>query len=301
MTTYYDLLGVSPEASVEEIERAYRERLKETHPDVSDAADAGDRTRRLIEARDVLTDAGERARYDHLGHEAYVEREDTDTQWAGRAEGQPNAGETATDWRGGNSTSGGGSWSRRSGSVRGSRGAATDSQAGHRGNGGPGGTDNGRGAGRRGRRRAREHVGTPSWSGHREARAGAARAWNPDSPYAVHRTDDGTHGSRLSPVGPSLVLLAATVLTYPVLVAGVLFPGFPLLARVLVGACALGVVAYLQSAPAVGMVVFGTWFVLGPAVLVALGVPLVSVPGAVVAVATGVPLGLSVLVWVALR
>ena len=89
--TYYDLLGVSPEASAEAVEQAYRERLKETHPDVSDAADARDRTRRLIEARDVLTDASERARYDRLGHETYVGLEDTDAQWAGRTTGQPAA------------------------------------------------------------------------------------------------------------------------------------------------------------------------------------------------------------------
>ncbi|MEF8907996.1 MAG: DnaJ domain-containing protein [Haloarculaceae archaeon] len=300
MTTYYDLLGVSPEASTEEIERAYRERLKEAHPDVSDAADASDRTRRLIEARDVLTDASERARYDRLGHEGYVGLEDSDTQWAGRTGRQPSAGETGTDAREAREASTAAGWS---GSGRGGAGGRAR-EAGANGRdprGSPGGTDDGRGAGPGTGRRAREHVGAPSWSGHREARAGAARAWNPDSPYAVHRTDDGLHGSRLSPVGPSLVLLAATFLTYPVLVAGVLFPGFPLLARVLVAGCALGVVAYLQSVPEVGMVVFGTWSVLGPAVLVALGVSLVSVPGAVVAVATGVPLGLSVLVRVAVR
>ncbi|MFT4882163.1 MAG: molecular chaperone DnaJ [Natronomonas sp.] len=268
--TYYDLLGVSPQASTAEIRQAYRERLKKTHPDVSDAADASDRTQRLIEARDTLTDADERARYDRLGHEAYLGLEAAGTERAGRTttaetdreRASPDAQETAGRQE-------------------------------HHGDGDPGGPSDSR--------EAREHVGTPSWSGHREAQAGTARAWNPNSPYAVHRTEDGVHGSRLSPVGPSLALLAATFLAYPVLVGGMLFPGFPLLARVLVAGCALGVVAYLQSVPEVGMVVFGTWFVLGPAVLVALGVPLVSVRGAVVAVATGVPLGLSALVWVAIR
>mgnify|MGYP003873873595 CR=1 FL=1 len=38
-------------------------------------------------------------------------------------------------------------------------------------------------------------------------------------------------------------------------------------------------------------VVFGTWFVLGPGTLVTLGVRVVSVTGAVVAVATGTQLG----------
>ncbi len=70
--TFYEVLGVSTDASTAAIEAAYRERLKETHPDVSDAADAGEATQRLIEARDVLTDEDERARYDRVGHDAYV-------------------------------------------------------------------------------------------------------------------------------------------------------------------------------------------------------------------------------------
>ena len=73
--SYYELLGVAPDASEDEIERAYRERLKETHPDVSDDEDAGERTRRLIEAKEVLTDENERTRYDRLGHEAFLEAE----------------------------------------------------------------------------------------------------------------------------------------------------------------------------------------------------------------------------------
>lgn len=72
---YYELLGVSPEAPTEEIAAAYRDRLKETHPDVSDASDAGERTKQLIEAKEVLTDETERARYDRLGHERYVSAE----------------------------------------------------------------------------------------------------------------------------------------------------------------------------------------------------------------------------------
>ena len=69
---YYECLGVSRTASQEAIASAYREQLKQTHPDVSDASNAQERTRRLIEAKEVLTDEAERARYDRLGHEQYV-------------------------------------------------------------------------------------------------------------------------------------------------------------------------------------------------------------------------------------
>jgi curved DNA-binding protein CbpA len=85
---YYEYLGVSRDASTETIAAAYREKLKETHPDVSDATNAQERTKRLIEAKEVLTDEKERARYDRLGHEQYVARENADSSGAGdRADG----------------------------------------------------------------------------------------------------------------------------------------------------------------------------------------------------------------------
>ncbi|MEF8888387.1 MAG: DnaJ domain-containing protein, partial [Haloarculaceae archaeon] len=74
--TYYEVLGVGRDASTDQVMVAYRERLKETHPDVNDATDARRQTRRLIDARDVLADPAERARYDELGHETYLGRED---------------------------------------------------------------------------------------------------------------------------------------------------------------------------------------------------------------------------------
>ena len=76
---YYERLGVTSDASAEEIAAAYRERLKQTHPDVSDASDAKERTKQLIEAKEVLTDETERMRYDRLGHERYVRVERGET------------------------------------------------------------------------------------------------------------------------------------------------------------------------------------------------------------------------------
>lgn len=73
MNDYYDLLGVSADAPTEEIEAAFRERVKETHPDVSDAPDADERFRAVKRAREVLTTTKERDRYDRLGHDEYVQ------------------------------------------------------------------------------------------------------------------------------------------------------------------------------------------------------------------------------------
>lgn len=72
--TFYGVLGVDPDADEETVVRAYRERSKSAHPDVSDDPDAGERFKRLTTAKDVLTDEAERARYDRLGHETYVRR-----------------------------------------------------------------------------------------------------------------------------------------------------------------------------------------------------------------------------------
>jgi len=91
---YYERLGVSPDAPSEEISTAYRERLKEIHPDVSDASDAKKRTRRLIEAKEVLTDENERARYDRVGHERYVSAERGDVSESDPPDGSPG---TASD------------------------------------------------------------------------------------------------------------------------------------------------------------------------------------------------------------
>jgi len=96
---YYDRLGVSADATTEEITEAYRERLKEVHPDVSDASDAGEHTKQLIEAKEVLTDETERARYDRLGHDRYVGGE-TGEGYApdGRADaGESGRGSVDTD------------------------------------------------------------------------------------------------------------------------------------------------------------------------------------------------------------
>lgn len=73
---YYELLGVEPDASEEAILQAYREKAAEHHPDVSEAADAEATFQRLNRAKDVLTDAERRRRYDRVGHDRFVEMDD---------------------------------------------------------------------------------------------------------------------------------------------------------------------------------------------------------------------------------
>jgi len=72
----YAILGVEEDADREAIKDAYRDRAKDAHPDVSDASDATRQFKRLTVARDTLLDDDERARYDDLGHDAYVRQHD---------------------------------------------------------------------------------------------------------------------------------------------------------------------------------------------------------------------------------
>jgi len=66
---YYDVLGVSREASPEEIKRAYRQAAMKFHPD-RNKGDAGAEVKfkEAAEAYEVLSDPQKRGRYDRFGH-----------------------------------------------------------------------------------------------------------------------------------------------------------------------------------------------------------------------------------------
>jgi curved DNA-binding protein len=64
---YYEVLGVSRDASTEDIRRAYRKLAREFHPDVNKDPGAEDRFKEISEAYEVLRDPEKRERYDRLG------------------------------------------------------------------------------------------------------------------------------------------------------------------------------------------------------------------------------------------
>lgn len=64
---YYKIMGVSRDATKEEIKRAYRKLARKYHPDVSKERDAEARFKEVGEAYEVLKDDEKRTAYDQLG------------------------------------------------------------------------------------------------------------------------------------------------------------------------------------------------------------------------------------------
>lgn len=68
---YYEVLGVGKDATPDDIKKAFREKARKYHPDVSKEPDAEERFKEANEAYAVLGDPEKRAAYDRYGHAGF--------------------------------------------------------------------------------------------------------------------------------------------------------------------------------------------------------------------------------------
>ncbi|MFC3959865.1 J domain-containing protein [Halovivax cerinus] len=321
--TYYDVLGVDPDASVAVIERAYRERVLETHPDHNDAPDAAERFSRVTTAADVLTDELERARYDRLGHDGYVAsgsdasrsaaNDDSGDEPVGTDRGWPDEGwweRYASRDRASTADPSGPSHHARHRARRdrarrerwrtdtGGSGSVGDSGSSF-GNGTRQGSRSGfaRSTGSGGRRESsyRQRAGRDPWAHGSTAGTGSGR-----SGYVVTQWDDEVELKRpFRPLdGSTIVVGAGIAAIYPVLVYGTITPVFPWPVNLCIGACTLLVIGYLLTTPRVALCVFGSLSLLASAWF-AIGRPVSPLSPLALGVLGGfwIPFGYALAVW----
>src|SRR5437868_8500498 len=69
---YYEILGVSKNASADEIKKAYRKVAMQYHPDRNPGDKASEeKFKEAAEAYEILSDQDKRAQYDRFGHSAF--------------------------------------------------------------------------------------------------------------------------------------------------------------------------------------------------------------------------------------
>lgn len=259
--TFYDVLAVDEDATQERITEAYREMVKEHHPDVSEAEDAAERFRKIVRAEEVLGDPQERERYDSLGHAAYMRR----------VEGDNAAGAERSPWTTGDRRD-------RSRDADPSPGDDGDAWADAEGDYSPGGDTEdeefGAASASAGFGSAASRQSGASATGSSDANRWSADAYGTggtgetgDTTYSVHDWDEETTAPNtvtLKFTQELMIVAVSMFFLYPLLVWASVAPSLPLVFNVLVGICTLLAVGYMLTVPKMAIAVFGAWSVASP-------------------------------------
>jgi len=290
---FYDVLDVTADATQDEITAAYREKVKEYHPDQSDRDDASERFQAVVDAEEVLGDEAERERYDRLGHETYVgeggtrrrqrtgddldfdgfdwdvDRGDTsDGWWESHHARQRRRRQTAEwEWVGDSAGTASAGGMGSTGSTSGMGGAA--------GMGGVGGTSATTAGGTTGSGRASTADGTTGRGSTSTKGSGFDRhGQSGDGSYTVNdwETEPQSRGLSIPSITQDTVfLIVVSMLLYPLLLVSTITGLFFATIRIATGVLLIATAGYLLTIPGIGVIVFGGLSVLVPGALFATG------------------------------
>lgn len=77
---YYNIVGIAPDATTDEVEKAYRTLARKYHPDINpDDEEAANRFQEITEAHLVLTNSEKRQKFDRLWRSWQTHQEQTET------------------------------------------------------------------------------------------------------------------------------------------------------------------------------------------------------------------------------
>jgi len=270
--TFYEVLGVGEDATQEEITDAYRQKVKEYHPDVSDKEDAGEVFKRVVQAEEVLGDETERERYDRMGHEAYVRRVE-----GANAAGSEQSPWTAEDRREQSHDVGFGGMGAREaaasaagGTGAGGATASRTSRAGTSTAGGTGDADASMGFGRAASRQSSAGWSEDTdsynrWDGDAYDTGGIGE--EAESTYAVHDWDEEDAGPNTVTIKFTqqfAIFALALFAIYPMIAYMTLSPTFPPVVNLIGAIFAFVVVGYSLTVPKLSLITFGAWSALAP-------------------------------------
>lgn len=267
--TFYDVLGVDEDATQDEITEAYREMVKEYHPDVSDKPNAADKFQEAVQAEEILGDPDEREKYDEMGHETYMRRvEGSNVSGAEQSPWTTEDRRDRTHDAGFGGMGGGSDGGGATGTAGGS--SAQTGFGGWHDDGGDGGAAAG-GAGSNvgfgkaaGRQAGADWTTGDSTNWSDTDTAGAAAD---DSTYSVHDWDQKEAGPDTVTISFSqemIIVAFALFILYPMMVMFTLNPSYPRVANLVVGLCTLFSVGYMLTIPKLAVTVFGAWSIITP-------------------------------------